>query len=351
LVLLTSWAAAAQDSTVDAGVQTAIERQFTPLITSVEKDIASLHGIAQNTGSKNTLNIFGTVTSDLARSFADTSADTDRKLQRLKARMLDAFASAANAVEDERRNRLLNDPDAKLVNESLPAGIVGAIDVIITAAGKNNASILGIHFAMRAFETITNRLVDKATTTRNPLRMRELYLQQAAYVYEISNAVLAVLNEADLTGMASLTIMKEDNESRIYRRLAAINQQRIRLRDEVRSGKLDDQNARRLERSYVQIIRANQAVIDLWNNLLKKTIAQQDFIGRVPSYISQVQQKQQLAKFQLETLRDVLIVRESLEPLDRIEVAMQPENLPLLELEQSTALRLVGGMGGLNVAR
>jgi hypothetical protein len=66
--------------------------------------------------------------------------------------------------------------------------------------------------------------------------------------------------------------------------------------------------------------------------------------------VSQVQQKQQLAKFQLETLRDVLIIGDNFEPLERIEGGMLAAQLPLLQLDQSSLMQLVSGSGGVNAS-
>jgi len=349
-LMFASCSVAAQISGVDADVQNSIEHQFEMLATDVERDVASLHDLAQSTNSKDARNISGTVTSDLARSFTDVPADITKSFQRLQTQLLQGFEKAARAIEYERRSRLLNNADAKLFSENLPAAAAARLETIISAVGENNASILRVYLAMQIFETINNKLIDEAMTTQDPMRTRALYMQQAAHVYEISSSVIAVLQQHNLTGLASLTGMKEGSQSRIYRRLAAINQQRNRLRDEVRSGKLSDDNARRMERSYVQIIKVNQAIADVWHQLLQSTAAQQDYFERIPALVSLVQQKQQLAKFQLETLRDVLIIGDSFEPLERVEGGMLVAQLPLLQLDQSFLMQLISGSGGVNAS-
>ncbi len=348
--MLASLSVVAQSSGVDADVQNSIERQFELLATGVERDVASLHDLAQSTNSKDALNIAGTVTSDLARSFSDVPADTTKSFQRLQTQLLQGFEKAAQAIEHERHSRMLDEADAKRVSQNLPAAATARLETIISAVGENNASILRVYFAMQIFETINNQLIDEAMTTQDPMLTRALYMQQAAHVYEIASSVIAVLQQDNLTGMKSLTAMKEGSQSRIYRRLAAINQQRSRLRDEVRSGNLSDDNGRRMERSYVQIIKANQAIADVWRQLLESTAAQQDYFERIPALVSQVQQKQQLAKFQLETLRDVLIIGDNFEPLERIEGCMLAAQLPLLQLDQSSLMQLVSGSGGVNAS-
>ena len=328
-----------------------IERHLQTLTTKVEKDVESIYELAQKTNSTDALNIPGTVTADLALLFTDIPADTARKIRGLQSRILRAFEKAAQDMEEERRIRLLSVTDVRLMSQSLPAAAAMTLETVVSALGENNASILRVHLAMQVFENINNKLIDEATTTQDPMRARALYMQQAAHVYEISHCVLRVLGQDPLTAMVSLTNMKEDSQSRIYRRLAAINLQRSRLRDEVRNGNLSDENGRRLERSYVQIIRVNQTIADVWSQLLDGTLAQREFFKRVPVFVSQVQQKQQLAKFQLETLRDVLIIGEGFAPLEYVEGGMRISNLPLLELDQSSLLQLISGAGGLNAAK
>ena len=329
-----------------------VEQHLAELSRAAQKQIADLHDAAQNTGSASEKNVRGTVTSELAREFADSPAQVGRELDKMQTALRLLVGQAARQVEQQRQSAMLDNSELGAIYASLPKAAAKRVDGILAGIAENNVGVASIYFALQLFFQMNNEGIAEAQSTQSPMRKRELYITQAAYVYEISNVVVEVIKRAELNGLDSLRSMRDDNQSRIARRLAEINMQRSKLRDDVQAGNLSDENARRMERSYVQIIRANQEVSSAWDNLLASTRAQEDFLDTLPGYVSQVEQKQQLARFQLDTLRDVLMVGASLDPLERVDEAeMSADKLPLLVLNQATLLQLVGGPGATDVAR
>ena len=336
---------------VGADYITLLEGQLALLTKAAEKEIGRIHELAQSTGSVNDSNVSGTVTSDLARSFVDKPAGFDKQLQALQNVLQMSLVEAARGIEGEHRTRLIDESGTDAVNANLRAAATARASEVVTAVGDNNINIMNVYLAMQLFMNLNNKLIDEALATQNPVEKRRLYMIQAAYVYEFSNVVISVLDNAQLEGLESLRSLRNDNQSRISRRLAQINLQRRALREDVNSGMLTNQSAGGMEKSYVQIIRANQEVMAVWNYLLESTVAQQEFFASLPGRVAQVKQKQQLARFQLGTLRDVLMVGANLDPLARIEDAsLQIDQLPLLELDQASVLQLVGRVGGADVA-
>ncbi len=343
---LTAWSAGA-----GTDYATLLEGQLVVLTNAAERDIGRIHELAQSTGSTSESNVPGTVTSDLARSFVDKPAGFSMQLEAIQKSLQASLVKTAQDIEEKHRAGFLDGTDAGAVYASLRGAALARADEIATAVSDNNISILHVYLALQLIMNFNNKLIDEALSAQDPIEVRRLYMTQAAYVYEFSNVVIRVLDEAQLAGLESLRALRNDNQSRISRRLAEINLQRRTLADDVKSGMLTDQSASRMETSYVQIIRANQEVMAVWNYLLESTVAQQEFFASLARRAAQVRQKQQLAKFQMDTLRDVLMVGANLDPLDRIEDAsLQFAQLPLLELDPLSVLQLVGGAGGADVA-
>jgi len=258
---------------------------------------------------------------------------------------------AARRVEQQRQSAARENSELSAIYSSLPEPARARVDGIASGVARNNVGIASIYFALQLFFEMNNRLINEAQGAQSPMQKRELYMMQAAYVFEIADVATQVINSAELDGLESLRGMRDDTQSRISRRLAEINVQRGELRGDAKAGKLSDENARRMERSYVQIIKANQEVISAWDDLLASTQAQQVFLDSLPRYASQIEQKQQLARFQLDTLRDVLMVGASLNPLERMDGSMRADQLPILVLDEASVLQLVGGPGATDVAR
>ena len=334
-----------------ANYSTLLEGRLAALTNAADKEVGRIHELAQSTGSASENNVSGTVTSDLALGFVDKPAGFNRQLQTLQSTLQSSLSEAAREIEEEHRTSLLRETDSGAVYASLSGAATARADEIATAVGDNNISVMTVYLAMQLSMNLNNKLIDDALSEKNPVERRKLYMTQAAYVYEFSNIVNRILDDAQLAGLESLQALRNDNQSRISRRLAQINLQRRTLRDDVQSGMMTDQSAGRMEKSYVQIIRVNQEVMAVWNYLLESTVAQQEFFASLPGRAAQVKQKQQLAKFQMDTLRDVLMVGANLDPLERIEDAsLLLDQLPLLELDQARVLQLVGGAGGTDAA-
>jgi len=335
-----------------AAYSAGLETRLPELVEAVQKQLVRLHDVAQMSGSASAQNVRGTVTSDLARSFADVPAEVVDELRGIQASLRTLLLETARQVDEQHRSAMLSDPEFAGLYGSLPAAAADRLNQIAAAVGDNNAAVASIYLAVQVFAEMNNQLIVEAKNARSPMRKRELYIMQASRVYEIANIVTDVIGQARLQGLDALRDLRDENQSRIARRLAEINLQRRALREDILAEKLSDESARRMERSYVQIIEANQEVASAWDQLLASAAEQRNFFDGLSRYVSQIEQKQQLAKFQLDTLRDVLMIGGSLEPLDRVDERLMPaDQLPLLVLDTSTVLRLIGGGGAANAIR
>jgi hypothetical protein len=335
-----------------ADYSTIVEEQREELNLEAQKLLSQLHDVAQKTGSASELNVRGTVTSDLARSFADVPPGVVFELDEIQGSLRSLVMQAAGRAEERHRKAMLDDPEVGDIYGSLPSAAAARLDGIVAAVAENNVAIVSVYFAVQLFVDMNNQMIAEARSAQSPMRKRELYLTQAAHVYETSKVATEVIGAAQLRGLEALGDMRDENQSRIARRLAELNLQRRKLRDDIQAGRLDEASARRMERTYVQIIKANLEVVSAWDRLLSNAGAQQDFFGNLTGYVSRIKQKQQLARFQLDTLRDVLMIGGSLEPLEQVDDRLlTADQLPLLVLDPATVLRLVGGGGTTDVSR
>lgn len=90
------------------------------------------------------------------------------------------------------------------------------------------------------------RRAEAATTLQDK---RKLYITQAAYIYEMADIVLQVLNEIGLDGKPVLEQLKKEHEQRITTRLGEFNTELERIRQAQAAGKMQKMKSRVIRRS------------------------------------------------------------------------------------------------------
>ncbi len=306
------------------------------------EQLEELHDLVNSTGSNNENNIEGTVTSAEVLKFNDVPEEVDRKILAMREGIKAIVMQVASDIEETGNAGTVSVTSGGVGYTSLPGEAQRKIMDFVDAKRQNNVSIMSVHLAVQMFADVNEQLMEQAQRAETPAHKRRLYISQAALVFELSNIVYDILDDASLAGLPALQRIRDESKSRVVKRLAEMNSKIREIEGQVDRGQIEEDFGQRSIDKYGEMIRANQQVIDSWDSFLTTAEQQSEWLDGMKEHKFTVGVTRDMAQFQLETLRDVDIVG-NIEPFaDLSEMVSTIRDLPLLVLDDDTVLELLG---------
>lgn len=333
----------AQTESTDAGYAEALRQRLAAAERIAREELDRLHDVVNNTSSDDERNIDGFVLSTEVRSFEDIPASIDREIELIRSNIRSLILQVATDIERDNSSGEVNyDSGAGVAYEELPAEAVNKFQRIIDAREQNNVSVRSVQLAIQLLVAINQDLMRDARETTDPQTKRRLYITQAAYIYEMADIVLAILDEMQLAGKATLERLNAENQRRIQRRLADIQAELVRVESEHQAGRLSDRDAGNLQRSYELIIAANRTSLNAWGDLMQQVSRQEDWLESMKRHAVSIELKRNAARHQLNTLRDIMLVGEIMPLISMDDLVSTIQTVELLELDEEAVFGLLG---------
>jgi len=232
--------------------------------------------------------------------------------------------------------------DAQLSYRSASPGMLETFGSVLEASRKNNVSVRSVQLSIQLLANLNRDLIREAIRERDARLKRRLYITQAAYIYELADIVLDILQEVKLEGAHALKRIHGESEGRINHRIKAISRELERVEREAELGRITEQDRSELSRSYDRIITANETTLEAWTRLMGQVRDQEDWMNKMRGHSASIELKRNAAKLQLETLRDIAIVGEVIPLIDLTDLVSTIQDLPLLDLDESAVRVLLG---------
>ncbi|EDN67544.1 hypothetical protein BGP_1956 [Beggiatoa sp. PS] len=308
------------------------------------KEIANLHKMANSTNSPDERNIRGFVLSTEVRTFKDIQKNVDQDISFIRQRIRTLIFHVATDIElSGKSGKVVIGPGGILGYDDLPENTIKKYESLMEAKMKNNISIRSVHLAIQLLASLNKRLIVEAEGEGISVQLkRKLYITQAAYVYEMANIVLEVLNKVSLEGKPMLEAIKQEHEQRIKKRISEMNSELkeiIRLKE---AGIMTDNQVISYQKSYAFLKAANQTSLNAWEDLMKKVSKQENWLNKMKQQQKVVEAKMKLAKHQLQTLRDIIVIGEMTSMVDNMDdLVATIQDLELLELDEKTVRGLL----------
>lgn len=296
------------------------------------EEIQRLHNTANNTTSSDPRNIKDFVLSTELRTFRDIPEYVDNEIVAIREGIRSLIYTVATDIEMSdgvNSGTITLDPDG--INYS--PGAVETYQNLMEAKTKNNVSVRSVQIAIQMLASINNQLMQQAKSETNGKLKRKLYITQAAYIYEMADIVLNILNEVQLEGKPVLDQIQREHENRIQTRMSEIQGELTRIEREQQNGKISEEEASNLKNSYKLMVEANQTSLQAWGSLMEKVNSQEDWLNGMKSRSTSVELVRNAAKHQLDTLRDIVVVSEMTDLFQSIdELVAAIGKITLLEL-------------------
>lgn len=310
------------------------------------EEIVNLHNTVNSTNSSDERNIRGFVLSTEVRTFKNIPKNVDEEIALIRRRIRTLIFHVATDIElSNKSGRLRIESGGILVYEDLPENTIKKYERLMEAKRKNNVSIRSVQLAIQLLASLNKRLIAEAENEEISIQLkRKLYVTQAAYVYEMADIVLEILDEISLEGKPILEDIKQKHEQRIQKRLSEMDSELkeiIRLKE---TGIITNNQATKHQKSYALLKAANQASLKAWEDLMNKVTKQENWLNQMKSQKDLIKVKRNLAKRQLETLRDILVIGEMFSLVDSMDdLVATIQDLELLELDEETVRELLFG--------
>ncbi len=341
-LLCTGFLSAQEPSTEEAS-PSSLDSTYQELLDKVSTEIGNLHEEVNDTGSDNRENIRGTVLSADIVTFSDIPEEVDRQIATQQEAIRRLIEAVASDYETTSNTGTISVSQEGIDYEDLPKQLTDQMEEIQQAGEANNRTIMTVYFTLNIFKDVNNQLIQQALDAENPRDQLRLYSLQAALVYELGKITVDILREVELEGTETLERIKNENQARITSRLADVNTRIQDMQKQVSDGVLDAATANTTEQALGRLIDANQVILSEWDNLVEEASSQGSFMQQLPSFVVKVENQMQLARLQLETLRDVGIVAVALDTTAALEgIALTYSEMPILALDRETVMQLLG---------
>lgn len=335
--------AAAQEADVDVPYESELRQRLEAAEKIAREELDRLHEAVNNTGSDDERNIDGFVLSTEVRTFEDVSEGIDREIQLIRNNIRSLIFQVATDIERTGSSPGVGyDSQTGVRYEGLPAEAVAKYENILNAKEANNVSVRSVQVAIQLLASINRDLMTDARQTDDVQSKRRLYITQAAYIYEMADIVLSVLDDLQLEGKPTLDRLHGENQQRINRRLVDIEAELARVESELSAGRLSDRDAENLRKSYGLIIAANRTSLAAWDDLMSQVERQEDWLATMKHHAVSIELKRNAARHQLNTLRDIVLVGEIAPLITMDDLVATIQTVELLELDEEAVYGLLG---------
>jgi len=314
------------------------------------EQIEKIKEVANNTGSANEKNLKGFVLSTQISSFSDIPKNIDLEVESLKKQTQFLIRKIALDIEINRksyRGVLTLDDNGQITyksNTNLPKDLDRKRKDLLESNLKNSVSIRSASLALKLLAGINKDIIEKAKQAKDRKLKEKLYMQQAIYVYEISDIVLSLLDSISLDGKDTILKLHKQAEERVNNSISSLEKQKDEAKQLNREGLMSKKGLEKELSGLDLMEKANERSLETWKGVLKQIGNQQKFLDNLKSKRKLIAYKQSKAKLQIETLRDlrgVATLRDSIGSID--DIIDTVDQLDLLVLDEKAVTELLGG--------
>lgn len=311
----------------------------------VKELLEQLHTKANSTNSPDKRNIKGFVLSTEVRSFRDIPINVDQEIQSLREDIRALIYKVATDIElGGNTGEIFVTPNGFVNYEDLPKDAVDEYKRLMHAKQINNISVQSVSVAIQMLSNLNQQLMQEAERAINIQQKRRLYITQSAFVYEMSDIVLELLDKVSLEGKVELERISQEHQQQINERMQSIDTAIKRVKQAASQGAISAEMAKVREDSYTLIKQANQKTLETWQEIMNNISKQNNALQTIKSKRIAIEIVRDNAKIQLDTLRDIAVVGEFHSLIGNIDkLVATVKDLELLELTPEVVSILLFG--------
>jgi len=312
------------------------------------KQVNKITNTANDTNSSDEKNLKGFVLSTDIASFDDIGKNIDAQIQQMKEETKMLITQVALDMElhkDSSGILQLNDDGTILYTpkEGLPQTLNDKRKKLVEANLKNSVSIRSASLAFKLLSDLNEEIKQKALTAKTKDDKQKLFMQQAIFVYEMSDIVIVLLDKLSLNGKGDLQALYKETKTKIRTRVEEIETQEQNKRELAQNNEISQAQLDASLKSLDAMIQAQNSTMKMWEETMKKVGDMDKFLENIKSKNRLLKSYQQDAKLQIATLRDmqtISAIKDSIGSFD--ELLASVNSLELLVLDEKTVSQLLG---------
>ncbi len=309
---------------------------------AVRQGIGKLYDSVNSTDSPDERNLQGFVTSTEVVTFKDIPAQVDAQISEIRTRIKTIILAAATDIEQTGSSGTVNFAEGEL--SYLPRDAKEKYQRLMEAKKMNNVSIRSVNLAVQMLSDLNQKLIEAAQQESNIDRRNHLYITQAAYVFEMADIVLEILDKIGLEGKQDIERLYQDYQTKVTTRQQEITQELSEIAQSEQRASITKEYADQLRASYDHMQKANEIGLQAWDTVMSKVKQQESWLNNTKKMRDTIRFKRNEAQKQLQTLRDLGVLRG----VDKIVSNMEQlvttvGSMALLTLDEKTVRCLVFG--------
>lgn len=309
---------------------------------AVEQGIKKLHDQVNATSSPDERNIQGFVTSSEVVTFKQIPKAVDAEIKDIRKKIKTIILMAATDIEQSGSSGSVTFRKGEL--DYLPKDAKAKYQRLMDAKKLNNISVRSVNLAIKMLSQLNQKLIDAAKQEKQIDRRNKLFITQAAYVYEMADIVLDILDRIGLEGKKDIQALHQEYKNKVTKRGQNINKELEKISQAEEKRGITKTYAESLRESYKHMQRANEIGLTAWKDVMDKVQQQDSWLNKMKQMRETIALKRNAAKLQLETLRDMGVLRNTVNIIDNMEeLVTTVGSMELLILDESTVRQLIFG--------
>jgi hypothetical protein len=314
----------------------------------VKKQIEKMSNLANSTESANEKNVKGYVLSSHIRTFSDIDAHVKSEINSMRNEIKSLIIRIASEIEvnNDRSGKLDIDDRGNVYyhsNKKLPKDTNNKQEKLLKANLQNSVSVRSIELAVRLLANINSELIKQGKNAQTSKQKEKIYMKQAVYVYEMSDMLLELLNKISLDGTGVIYSIYDETKSKVKNSITNIDEKKKKVDSLVQKGMMSQKNGTKEKESLNLLQQANAKQLEVWVDILKTIGSQKKFLAHLKQQKELIEYKRDVALIQVETLRDIKIVKEVKETIGSFDKLVDSvSSLELLVLDEYTVRQLLG---------
>ncbi len=309
----------------------------------VDKAIEQLHdSVNKKKNSPDERNLEGYVTSTEVVTFRNIPRHVEAEIAAIRKKIKTIIFMAATDIEQTGSSGKVNFQNGEL--DYLPKDAKAKYQRLMQAKKRNNVSVYSVNVAIKMLSSLNEKLIAAAKEEQQIDRKNKLFITQAAYVYEMADIVLEVLDNIGLNGKADIEALYQDYKNKINKRQQSIQQELRKTNQAESQGSISKTYAAQLRETYSHMQKANQTGLGAWEEVMAKVSLQENWLNNLKGMRTMIELKRNAAGLQLDTLRDIGVLRGAMKIVDNMaELVNTVGNMELLVLDDNTVRQLIFG--------
>jgi len=309
---------------------------------AVQHGIRKLHETVNNTSSPDERNLRGFVNSTEVLTFKNIPQHVNSEIKDIRKRIKTIIFMAATDIEQTGSSGKASLEQGEL--RYLPKDAKDKYLRLMEAKKLNNVSVRSLNLAIKMLTDLNQQLINAAEKETQIDRRNNLYITQAAYVFEMADIVLEVVDKVNLEGKATIEALHQDYKNKVQQRQQEIDKELADINQSAQSGSISTDYAQKLNTSYAHMKKANQIGLQAWTKVMGKIQQQDNWLNKMKAMRDTIRFKRNEAKFQLATLRDLGVLRGVNKIVDNMDqLVTTVGSMELLVLDEGTVRCLIFG--------